>query len=131
MVLLYPIHEKLEVTQFNVQGAFLHAPLSENVYIKTPKGVNQPTPYLKLKKSLYGLKQSPKNWYETLTAWLHSIGFSESNCDPCLYICDDKVSMVFFHVDDLILVGPGNNFKKEFESDSVIPPVTNQIPFLA
>ncbi|KNZ45299.1 hypothetical protein VP01_827g1 [Puccinia sorghi] len=40
--------------------------------------------------------------------------FHESNCDPCLYICDDKISMVFFHVDDLILVGPGNNFEREF-----------------
>ncbi|KNZ54453.1 hypothetical protein VP01_2942g1 [Puccinia sorghi] len=59
---------------------------------------------------------SPKNWYETLTAWLNSLGFYESNCDPCLYICDDRVSVVFFHVDDLVLVGPGNDFEKEFES---------------
>ncbi|KNZ51438.1 uncharacterized protein VP01_3954g1, partial [Puccinia sorghi] len=67
-------------------------------------------------KALYGLKQAPKNWYETLTSWLHSVGFRESNSDPCLYLCNDNVSMVFFHVDDLILVGPGNNFKKEFDS---------------
>ncbi|KNZ53396.1 uncharacterized protein VP01_3250g1 [Puccinia sorghi] len=61
MILLYSLHQNLEVTQFNVQGAFLHAPLSEEVYIKTPKGVNQDSPYLKLKKALYGLKQAPKN----------------------------------------------------------------------
>ncbi|KNZ57549.1 hypothetical protein VP01_2129g4 [Puccinia sorghi] len=38
-----------------------------------------------------------------------------SSSDPCLYLCDDNISRIFFHVDDLILVGPGNNFEKEFE----------------
>jgi hypothetical protein len=116
MLLLYSLHENLSITQFNVQGAFLHAPLSKEVFIKTPKGVNRPTPYLKLKKSLYGLKQSPKNWYKTLTGWLNLIGFEESNCDPCLFVCNNKVSFVFFHVNDLILVSPGNNFKVKFKN---------------
>ncbi|POW01693.1 hypothetical protein PSTT_12316 [Puccinia striiformis] len=115
MILIYSLHQNLTLTQFDVQGAFLHAPLTEEVYIKTPKGVNRHAPYLKLKKALYGLKQAPKNWYETLVAWLESIGFEESSCDPCLYLCNDNVSRVFFHVDDLVLVGPGNNFKEKFE----------------
>ncbi|POV99253.1 hypothetical protein PSHT_13735 [Puccinia striiformis] len=116
MLFIYSLHQNLVITQFDVQGAFLHAPLSEDVFIKTPKGVNRKAPYLKLKKALYGLKQAPKNWYETLTSWLESIGFHESNCDPCLYLCDDKISRIFFHVDDLILIGPGNNFKEKFET---------------
>ncbi|KNZ59910.1 putative gag/pol polyprotein [Puccinia sorghi] len=115
MLLLYSIHKNLKVKQFDVQGDFLHAPLSEDVFIKTPKGVNQKTPYLKLKKSLYGLKQSPKNWYKTLTEWLNSIGFQESSSDPCLYLCNNDVSRIFFHVDDLILVGPGKNLEKQFK----------------
>jgi hypothetical protein len=115
MLLLYSLHQNLQITQFNVQGAFLHAPLSEAVYIKTPKGVNQDAPFLKLRKALYGLKQAPKNWYETLTMWLNSIGFQELNFDPCLYLCNDRVSRIFFHVDDLILVGPGNDFKNKFK----------------
>ncbi|KNZ53103.1 uncharacterized protein VP01_3341g2 [Puccinia sorghi] len=61
MLLLYSLHENLNVTQFDVQGAFLHAPLTKDVFIKTRKGVNCPTSYLKFKKSLYVLKQSPKN----------------------------------------------------------------------
>ncbi|KNZ53512.1 putative integrase [Puccinia sorghi] len=71
MLLLYSLHKNLKVQQFDFQGAFLHDPLNEDVFIKNPKGVNRPTPYLKLKKLLYGLKQSPKNWYETLTTWLN------------------------------------------------------------
>ena len=58
MILLYLLHQNLQVTQFDVQGAFLHAPLTEEVFIKTPKGVDRDAPYLKLKKALYGLKQS-------------------------------------------------------------------------
>ncbi|KNZ55384.1 uncharacterized protein VP01_2699g1 [Puccinia sorghi] len=59
MMLLYSLHQNLDVTQFDVQGAFLHAPLSEAVFSKTPKGVNRDSPYLKLKKALDGLKHAP------------------------------------------------------------------------
>ncbi|KAI7935206.1 hypothetical protein MJO28_016844 [Puccinia striiformis f. sp. tritici] len=44
MTLIYSLHQNLTVTQFHVQGAFLHAPLSEGVFIKTPKGVNCEAP---------------------------------------------------------------------------------------
>ncbi|KNZ58693.1 uncharacterized protein VP01_1877g5 [Puccinia sorghi] len=86
MMLLYSLHQNLNITQF-----------------ETPKGVNHDIPYLKLNKALYGLKQAPKNWYETLVSWLESIGFQEYNCDPCLYLCNDNVSRIVFHVDDLVL----------------------------
>ncbi|KNZ57847.1 hypothetical protein VP01_2059g2 [Puccinia sorghi] len=45
----------------------------------------------------------------------HKQGFLESNCNPCLYRFNDNISMIFFHVDNLILFGPGNNFKDNFE----------------
>ncbi|PLW06367.1 hypothetical protein PCASD_22256 [Puccinia coronata f. sp. avenae] len=61
MLLLYSLDQNLKITQLYVQGAFLHAPLSKEVYIKTPRGVNCDPPYLKLRKALYGLKQAPKN----------------------------------------------------------------------
>ncbi|KNZ59927.1 hypothetical protein VP01_163g1 [Puccinia sorghi] len=48
------VSKSLKILQFNVQGEFPHAPLSEEVYIHTPKGCKQTSPYLKLKKSLYG-----------------------------------------------------------------------------
>ncbi|KNZ52905.1 hypothetical protein VP01_3401g3 [Puccinia sorghi] len=74
--------KNLNILQFDVQGAFLHAPLDE---------------------------EAPRNWYHTLTAWFEEQGFSESNFDPCLYRCNDNNSMIFFHMDNLIQVGPGNN----------------------
>ncbi|KNZ55778.1 uncharacterized protein VP01_2584g1, partial [Puccinia sorghi] len=50
----------------------------------------------------------------TLTGWLESIGFSESLSDPCLYVCNNGISFIFLHLNDLVLVGLGNNFKGKF-----------------
>lgn len=118
----------MKLTQFNVKGTFLHAPLEETVIIKTPEGSNRKSPYLKLKKSLYGLKQSPKNWYETLTLWIKSQGYQESTSDPCLYLNPMTKEIIYFHVNNLIHVGNSqvfeSNFLKRFKNLSCRPPNT-------
>jgi len=58
---------------------------------------------LKLKRCLYGLRQSPKNFYEHLKERLESIGFVQSKCDPCLFIRDGVLCLVY--VDDCLLYG--------------------------
>ena len=115
LLLLYALDKKKQIRQFDVQGAFLHAPLDEDVYIVNPKGCPRESPYLKLKKSLYGLKQAPRNWYRTLTAWFEEQGFFESDTDPCLYKTKDGESILFFHVDDMIIVGFGDDFESKFK----------------
>lgn len=55
LALIYGLKNKMSFTQFNVKGAFLHAPLNKNVIIRTPEGSTRKFPYLKLNKSLYGL----------------------------------------------------------------------------
>jgi hypothetical protein len=65
-------------------------------------------------KSLYGLKQAPKNWYETLTAWFEEIGYDPSMSDACLFIHKEKNSFIYFHVDDLIVVGQTEKFEDLF-----------------
>lgn len=125
---VYALKEKMKITQFNVKGAFLHAPLEEIVIIRTPEGSSRKSPYLKLKKSLYGLKQSPKNWYETLTLWIKSQGYKESTSNPCLYLKRNTKEILYFHVDDLIHVGNSNTFKSnflsQFQNSSCHPPNT-------
>jgi hypothetical protein len=115
-LLVLAIDLKLPIKQFDVKSAFLFAPLEDEIYIKTPEGSSRKTPYLKLKKSLCGLKQAPKNWYKTLTTWFGDIGFSPSVSDACLFIHNKKDSFIFFHVDDLIVVGQTNNFEQLFLS---------------
>jgi hypothetical protein len=113
-LLVLAIDLQLPIKQFDVKSAFLFAPLEEEIYIKTPEGSKRKAPYLKVVKSLYGLKQAPKNWYETLTSWFQDIGYNPSVSDACLFIHKDKNSFIFFHVDDLVVVGRTEEFETLF-----------------
>jgi hypothetical protein len=58
---------------------------------------------LKLKKSLYGLKQASLNWFEKLKQGLTDSGFKPSEIDPCLYMKKDMI--VLTYVNDCIIIG--------------------------
>ena len=76
----------LRLHQVDVTTAFLNGNLEE-VYMAQPEGfVSAGAEHLvcKLKKSIYGLKQSPRCWNTALDKHLKSIGFAQSNCDPCI-----------------------------------------------
>lgn len=65
-----------------------HLSIEEEVYMSQPEGfVSKGQEHLvcKLKKSIYGLKQSPHCWNTALDAHLKKIGFTQSNSDPCIY----------------------------------------------
>jgi len=127
-LLVLAIDLNLPIKQFDVKSAFLFAPLDEEIYIRTPEGSHRKAPYLKLKKSLYGLKQSPLNWYNTLTSWFEEIDYLPSMSDACLYIHKNKDSFIFFHVDDMIVVGNVNQFEasflRRFPNSTAHPPDT-------
>jgi hypothetical protein len=55
----------------------------------------------RLIKSLYGLVQAPRAWYDTLTAKLIQLGFRVSPFDPCVYISTTKLLIISVHVDDI------------------------------
>ncbi|KAL5567861.1 hypothetical protein UlMin_024436 [Ulmus minor] len=60
-----------------------------------------------LKKSLYGLKQSPKQWYKRFDSFITSVGFEISQYDSCLYHkrSGDKCALyLFLYVDDMLLI---------------------------
>jgi len=63
----------------DVKSAFLNGYIEEEVYVKQPSSFED-TSYLehvfKLKKALYGLKQAPRAWYERLSSFLVSKGFT-------------------------------------------------------
>jgi hypothetical protein len=111
---MFAIDKWLPMRQFDVKSGFLYAPLKEELYIKTPEGCKRKAPFLRLKKLLYGLKQAPASWYETLTSWFEEISFAQSSANPCLLIHIDQKSYVFFHVNDLLVVGDIDGFKEFF-----------------
>lgn len=72
--------------------------------MEVPDGIDNVKPNIvcKLRKALYGLRQSPRCWYDRLHQHLVSINLNRSQADPCLYFCKDVFLLI--HVDDLILL---------------------------
>ena len=62
---------------------------------------------MKLEKSLYGLRQSPKNWFSTMDHHLGKIGFRSLKSDPCVYVYEDEngSATLTLYVDDVLLLG--------------------------
>jgi hypothetical protein len=96
------------VRQLDVQNAFLHGCLLEEVYMTQPPGFNHPqfpNHVCKLQKALYGLKQAPRVWFSRLTTWLFHFGFTASQSDSSLLIYHHTNYTMYFliYVDDIII----------------------------
>ncbi|KAJ0472560.1 putative RNA-directed DNA polymerase [Helianthus annuus] len=95
--------------QLDVDNAFLHGTISEDVYMKLPQGYysKSETKVCKLVKSLYGLKQAPRKWNERLTSVLIKNGYVQSKCDHSLFMMSKSEITVFLlvYVDDIVITG--------------------------
>ena len=78
----------LDIQQMDVETAFLNATLEEEVYISVPDGVTVPEGCncLRLNRALYGLKQSPREWYNNINGFLQSLAFKRLQSEHCLYL---------------------------------------------
>lgn len=93
----------------DVVTAFLNGKLKEEIYMQQPPEYSeQGKEHLvyKLKKSLYGLKQSPRCWNTALREHMGSVHFKQSTADPCVFIQTETggVTVVAVYVDDLIII---------------------------
>jgi len=95
----------LELRQLDVPQAFTQAELDEDVYMEMPEGFTQPGMVCHLKRSLYGLKQSPRNWYLLCSGYIVSeLGFAATVSDPCLFQKTSRTGqlmLLFLFVDDM------------------------------
>lgn len=87
IVIALAVHNRWSIRQLNVQNAFLHGFLSEEVYMRQSQGFIDPYPnhVCKLQRSLYGLKQSPRAWFQRFSDYLKELSFSSSKADYSLY----------------------------------------------
>ncbi|KAJ9557676.1 hypothetical protein OSB04_012290 [Centaurea solstitialis] len=79
---------RLVAKGFAQRKVFLHVDLEETIHMKQPGGFvsdSDPDYVCKLKKSLYGLKQSPRQWYKKFNLFMLSLGFERSEKDACVY----------------------------------------------
>ncbi|GJY20605.1 retrovirus-related pol polyprotein from transposon TNT 1-94 [Tanacetum coccineum] len=87
--LAFTAHMNMIVYQMDVQMAFLNGILREEVYVSQLDRFvdpDNPNHVYRLKKALYGLKQAPRAWYDLLSSFLLSQGFSKGTVDPTLFI---------------------------------------------
>ena len=104
------VNENMLVHQMDVKTAYLNAPIDCELYVKQPEGYkvvgeNGEELVWRLNKSLYGLKQSGRNWNHVLHNFLVGEGFIQSSADPCVYSRGegDSRSLIIFWVDDIIV----------------------------
>lgn len=97
----------MEIHQVDIATAFLNGILNEEVYMRQPRGfeIGNQDIVCKLKKSLYGLKQSPRCWNIALDTQLREMGFTQSKADPCIYLSDKEALHIGVYVDDILLTG--------------------------
>ena len=91
--------------QLDMQNAFLHGVLEEEVYMRQPPRYEQGNYVCKLDKALYGLKQAPRAWYSRLSTKLHDLGFKSSKSDTSLFFYNkgDVTMFMLVYVDDIIV----------------------------
>nr|GEV05277.1 Gag-Pol polyprotein [Tanacetum cinerariifolium] len=109
LFIAYAAHKSFTVYQMDVKTTFLYGPLKGEVYVnQLARFVDpyHPDKVYRLKKALYGLKQAPRAWYDELSNFLVSKGFSKGSIDPTLFISKHgkDIFLVQIYVDDIIFV---------------------------
>lgn len=106
------VQDNCVVHQMDVKSAYLNAPIDQVVYVEQPSGfVQGKNQVYKLKKSLYGLKQSGRMWNSVLHSFLLSQNFVQSMCDNCVYTKHNNnlKTIIIVWVDDIIISGSNLN----------------------
>lgn len=99
-------HHDLVVHQMDVKSAFLHGRLTEDIYMRQPRGFEEGNQVCKLNKSIYGLKQASKAWNDRFNQFAAQIGFHRCEEDACLYVRNGKSGPVYLllYVDDILIL---------------------------
>ena len=126
-------HEGLNLHMLDVVTAYLYGSLDSDIYMKLPEGFNLPEENssrsredysIKLNKSLYGLKQSGRMWYNRLSEYLLWEGYKNDFICPCIFMkrSRNEFDIIDVYVDDINIIGTPEELpkaidclKKEFE----------------
>ncbi|GJZ39796.1 retrovirus-related pol polyprotein from transposon TNT 1-94 [Tanacetum coccineum] len=113
-------HKSFPIYQMDVKTAFLNGPLKEEVYVAQPEGFvdpDHPEKVYLLRKALYGLKQAPRAWYDELSNFLMSKGFTKGTIDLTLFKIKygEDILLVQIYVDDIIFGSTNPKYSKRFE----------------
>ncbi|GJW02330.1 ribonuclease H-like domain-containing protein [Tanacetum coccineum] len=85
----YAAHKSFSIYQMDIKTDFLNGPLNEEVYVNQPDGFvdpDHPEKVYRLRKALYGLKQALRSWYDELSTFLMSKGFTKGAIDLNIFM---------------------------------------------
>ncbi|KAH9754792.1 Integrase catalytic domain-containing protein [Citrus sinensis] len=118
---------ELKLAQLDVKTAFLHGDLEEEIYMIQPCGfrvAGKENHVYKLIKSLYGLKQSPRQWYKRFDQFIQGQKFTTSEHDHCVYfrrLLDGAFIYLLLYVDDMLIASKNRDeierLKKQLASE--------------
>ncbi|CAI7790459.1 unnamed protein product [Closterium sp. NIES-54] len=97
-----------ELHSLDFSTAFLHGSLHEEIWLRRPPGFTgsfPPGTQWSLRRPVYGLRQAPREWHDTLRTTLAALGFAPSTADPSLFLRTDTSLPQFYilvYVDDLV-----------------------------
>ena len=116
MLIAIAVLHNLDIHQMDVKTAFLNGELNEEIYMEQPEGFKMPEALsskpkelysIKLQRSLYGLKQSGRMWYNRLSEYLLKEGYVNNPICPCVFIKKTTSGFIIIavYVDDLNIIG--------------------------
>lgn len=108
-LLAYTAEADLHIHQMDFKTAFLQADLRNDVFISLPPEAGEGKGLVyKLNKAIYGLKESPRAWYDALTSGLRDLELLAADSDTALFVKRSKdggIVLLFCHVDDILISG--------------------------
>ena len=108
ILIILQLTYKLKAVIIDIETAFLHGDLQEDIYMMAPKGGDfKHDECVKLNKALYGLVQAARQFYIKFAKVLNKIGFIQSYADPCLFHRTTKKGRIIMvvHIDDCYVIG--------------------------
>ncbi|CAI7809430.1 unnamed protein product [Closterium sp. NIES-53] len=102
-----------ELHSLDFSTAFLQGSLHEEIWLRRPPGFTGSFPagtQWSLRRLVYGLRQAPREWHDTLRTTLAALGFAPSTADPSLFLRTDTLLPPFYilvYVDDLVFATAG------------------------
>jgi hypothetical protein len=122
LFLVYACSKNIKVYQIDVKSSFLNGELEKEVYIEQLEGfqlLENVDCVFKLKKVLFGLKQTPRAWYSRLDKYLQWTRFKKGSANNNLYIkvTQDSILLIEFYVDGIILGSTDDRLRQKFTKD--------------
>ncbi|CAI7884585.1 unnamed protein product [Closterium sp. NIES-54] len=105
-----------ELHSLDFSTAFLQGSLHEEIWLRRPPGFTRSFPagtQWSLRRPVYGLRQAPRKWHNTLRTTLAALGFAPTIADPSLFLCTDTSLPPFYvlmYVDDLVFATANTEF---------------------